>query len=348
MLRLLAVALALSFAGAAGAQGLTVFHDPTNTGTQPTGPGAIAINAGTTPINLYYTAGPNDPVLGQECTGGTGQEVCGLDFLILATGGVTIVPGSFVPGTNLPNHNWVVNDTSTAQIAGNGGNAITGAGNNGADKVGTFLVLASGPGTLDLTGKNWVNSSLALLNTTPTVLAIAGAADFDGDGTADASDSCPTLANTVDADADGVNDACDTCVGLANAVFGGSMTNRTRVSGQLDDDGDGLGNRCDFNYNNAGLTIDSTDFNHAKASFGKGVSLSTCGLAPANNQRCGEFDHSGGGLSIDATDFNLAKAAFGKAAGQPKCAACTPPFSNTLAVGATVGRVVCEGVACTY
>jgi hypothetical protein len=329
----------------AGAQALNLFHDPTNTGNDPGSPGTIVIGGPTTAINLFYTGGTLAPTVGQECIGGTGHEICGVDWLIVATGGVSIVTGSFVADGD-----WVVNDTSTTQIAGNGGNPLTGFLQ---DKIGTFLVTASAPGTLELTGKNYVNSSLQLVSyppSPPKVLAAAGGADFDGDGTADATDSCDTIANTVDADGDGVNDACDTCLGRTNAIFGGSTTNRTRVSGQLDDDGDGRGNQCDFNYDNTGPVILSTDFNQMKPSVGKLMTASNCGLAPTNNQRCGEFDHDGVGPAVSSADFNLAKGAIGKteATTYPKCAACNPPFSNTLAIGATLGRPICEGPACVY
>ena len=42
------------------------------------------------------------------------------------------------------------------------------------------------------------------------------------------------------------------------------------------------------------------------------MTQSNCGLAPTNNQRCGEFDHNGAGAVVDSTDFNLAKAAVSK------------------------------------
>ncbi len=59
--------------------------------------------------------------------------------------------------------------------------------------------------------------------------------DTDGDGIADGSDNCPTVANEyqTDGDEDGVGDVCDNCPVTAN-------------SGQLDSDQDGSGDACPF------------------------------------------------------------------------------------------------------
>ena len=58
--------------------------------------------------------------------------------------------------------------------------------------------------------------------------------DTDGDGVADASDNCPSVANPdqADGDADGVGELCDNCPGVANP-------------GQEDTDGDDAGDACD-------------------------------------------------------------------------------------------------------
>jgi hypothetical protein len=59
-------------------------------------------------------------------------------------------------------------------------------------------------------------------------------ADADSDGTGDACDNCPDLANAdqADADSDGTGDACDNCPDMANAD-------------QADTDSDGTGDACD-------------------------------------------------------------------------------------------------------
>jgi hypothetical protein len=182
------------------------------------------------------------------------------------------------------------------------------------------------------------------------------APDFDGDTIPDATDSCETIANTGDTDMDGVDNACDTCTGIANPPVAGNPTaNRSFISHQRDDDVDGRGNRCDFNYDNSGATIVAGDFNNMKASVGKLMTLSTCGLAPANNQRCGEFDHNDAGATVTADDFNLTKTAVGKLenTAYPKCAACTvgTGWSNVIGPGARAGRPVCQSAvagACVY
>ncbi len=198
--------------------------------------------------------------------------------------------------------------------------------------------------------------------------------DIDGDGLRDAYDTCPTVPNPVaaDADGDGVDDVCDTCgrqpdfnndvLQLGpNPAFGGSMTNRTTVSGQLDDDADGIGNHCDFDYNNQGAVITATDFNDMKFSLLPSPGLMTqsnCGGTAAeggsgDTQRCGEFDHDGAGAVVGVVDFNKAKAAVAglilvpqetMACGDP----CKAPFSGPIGSGNEVlGKaIMCEGVAC--
>jgi hypothetical protein len=179
--------------------------------------------------------------------------------------------------------------------------------------------------------------------------------NFDGDANGDACDRCETIADAgVDSDGDSVDDACDTCTSLANAPLAGSpAANRTYVSHQRDDDADGRGNRCDFDYDQAGAVVVSADFNHMKASVGELVSTSGCGTA--NDQRCGEFDHDGAGLAIASTDFNLTKAAVGKVISSafPKCAACTQGtgWSGVLGPEARLGRPICQSAiagACVY
>lgn len=195
--------------------------------------------------------------------------------------------------------------------------------------------------------------------------------DFDVDGLTDLVDGCPTVAGNTgtDSDGDGVDDACDTCrrndnfnneenldLGPNPALTGGLPANRTAVSGQIDDDGDGIGDQCDFDYDNAGAVITATDFNHMKASVGKLVTASTCGLDAA--QRCGEFDHDGLGAVVSATDFNKTKQAVGGViVGPPNntawdkmsCGeACTPPLSAPIGgpIQPTLGKAICQGVAC--
>jgi len=62
----------------------------------------------------------------------------------------------------------------------------------------------------------------------------AGAQDSDGDGIADGSDNCPTVANPAqhDHDGDGRGDPCDLCPHIAEST-------------DTDTDGDGVGDACD-------------------------------------------------------------------------------------------------------
>ncbi len=198
-----------------------------------------------------------------------------------------------------------------------------------------------------------------------------GQANFDGDMNGDACDACETIADAAsDLDGDGVHDACDTCTTLPNPPLGGSPApNRSFISHQRDDDADGRGNRCDFDYNNVGIVLTSSDFNDMKFSLLPSPGLmtaSSCGAtvgAPPGeggsgaNQRCGEFDHDGSGAVVTAADFNLSKAAV--AAGGvinpnfPKCSQCTQGtgWSNVLGPGARVGRPICQSAvagACVY
>jgi hypothetical protein len=353
MLRTFALLLLASvLAGPASAQ-LVIYRGAPDCNTNA-GQGSILIGGGQTPFLVCFDdPGGGTPAQGQECTGGTADEVCGVDVEIRTTGAVVI--NSFVPVGD-----WVFGLTpavNSTLLKANGGNPLT--GNAVPTAIGTITVTATGPGTLEVTGKNWVDSTLTLQTVAPVILAqTSGVADFDMDGLGDANDACPTIANAgADADTDAVDNACDTCTSLANAAIagGGVPANRTLVSRQYDDDADGRGNACDFDYNNLGATITATDFNDMKASVGKLMTGSNCGQTVAlggsgSTQRCGEFDHDGAGATVTATDFNLTKAAVGKVLGA-KCAACNPPFSPPLSGAPVAGRPICEsGVsgACPY
>ena len=75
-----------------------------------------------------------------------------------------------------------------------------------------------------------------------------GGADTDGDGVADGSDNCPSIANANQADADGDGDGnvCDNCVNVANA-------------NQADGDGDAVGDVCDTRPSASNANQSDTD-----------------------------------------------------------------------------------------
>ncbi len=351
MLRSLALAAALILLADAAAAQLIVYRGSGSCAANST-PGTIPIGGSTSVLVCFDDPGGGAPTAGQECVGGTADEVCGVDVEIRTTGSVTMT--GFTPSGD-----WVYNLTPTL-LKANGGNPLT--GDAAPTAIGTINVSATGAGTLEVTGKHWVDSTLALQTVAPVVLASAAiSADFDGDGLANEADACATIVNSgTDSDGDGVDDVCDTCTSTPNAPVGGAVpTNRTLVSRQYDDDADGRGNACDFDYNNSGLTVTTTDFNDAKGSQGKSLTAVNCGAAApggsGNTQRCYEFDHVPGGLTVTVDDFNAAKAAQGKSMSlYPKCAACLSPFSRPAdgSLGAPLaGKPVCEAAgtgSCPY
>ena len=77
----------------------------------------------------------------------------------------------------------------------------------------------------------------------------------------------------------------------------------TFVSGQREDDGDGIGNMCDFKYGTGGLLIAPLDVSHMRASVFSLLSLNTCGLSSAAN--CAQFDHDEAGALVAPQDVSL-------------------------------------------
>ena len=181
--------------------------------------------------------------------------------------------------------------------------------------------------------------------------------DFDGDGSPDTFDNCPTVSNISqsDFDADSVGDACDTCATLANPPFGGVVgPTMTLVSGQREDDGDGIGNKCDFKYGTLGALVSPIDVSHMRSSVFTLLSLNTCGLSGTAN--CAQFDHDELGALVAPGDVSLLRSAVFTPNG-PSCSdaacvppascGCTPPFGGPLGSGTEIlGKAGCVGPAC--
>jgi hypothetical protein len=161
------------------------------------------------------------------------------------------------------------------------------------------------------------------------------AEDADGDGLVGAGDLCPTVADPAqtDGDADGVGDACDSCPAVPNPrPPAPAPAWMTLTGGQRDANANGRGDACDFDHDDAGMTVTAADFNEMKASIGRLVSSSSCGVA--GTLACQRFDHDERGLVISAPDFNLTKAVVGSLP-PPTCAACGNFY-----------LLPCEGPAC--
>ena len=160
-------------------------------------------------------------------------------------------------------------------------------------------------------------------------------ADADGDGIADASDNCPTVANPSqsDADGDGVGDACDNCVNVSNPrVPGGTpaflIANpwATLSGDQRDDDHDGYGNVCDARFNTPpDQSVNAGDTAQLKASANHDRRNDDCGTS--GTKPCSIFDlnfsqNTDGVDRINAADDARFKLLTNQPPG-PKCPVCT-------------------------
>ena len=163
--------------------------------------------------------------------------------------------------------------------------------------------------------------------------------DLDGDGIPNRADSCPTLADVGDLDSDNVDDACDTCIGLPNPVVTNLQDWMTTTSGQRDDDGDGIGNACDFKYGTTGTLIAPLDVSHMRSSVFNQVPQNICGLSALAN--CAQFDHDEAGLLVSPLDVSRLRNRVFTTNG-PACIACAPPYSGVHACDYVLGQPVCR------
>jgi hypothetical protein len=175
------------------------------------------------------------------------------------------------------------------------------------------------------------------------------APDADGDGVPDSTDNCPSVANPGQEDGagglevtiagafspDGVGDACDNCVRVNNPrqAAGYLTTNpwRTLTGGQIDDDHDGYGNRCDGKF--VGLpsqNVGGLDLGQFRTSNGEDRRFDTCGTA-GGTRPCAiyDLDEAAIGNFIGGLDLGRLRQVSGTTPG-PRCAACTGTGSVPL------------------
>jgi hypothetical protein len=136
--------------------------------------------------------------------------------------------------------------------------------------------------------------------------------NVDGDDKTDDIDNCPTVpngskeasipgvGNQTNFDGDALGDACDNCVLVANEPIGTPPPGRTTTGGQLDDDADGYGNRCDGDFSQSGTTVGGIDTPFYTNAIGKNVSDTDC--LPASSPACDKYDISGTGTTIGGVD----------------------------------------------
>ena len=334
---LIATLLLLAPAGVLHAA-VTVFQDPTNTGTPGAPAASINVGGPSVSLNLFYQTGVTASGGSTACLSGTGDEVCGWDVYV-STSSPSVVLQSFTPDAGAGSD--VVAAITGNVLRANGGNPIS--GELGVHRIGTLVVSASSNGSVTVSGNLYVTASLAAASvpTGATLATAAGGVDTDGDGIPDASDNCPTVVNTDQADGDGdaVGDLCDNCTTLANPRPVGCFTSATcgqwatLTGGQRDDDHDGYGNRCDGKFVGTGL-VGSLDLTQFRASNNKSRTLDTCGTSGA--RPCAIFDLNEADALIGAPDLTVFRSLNNKLPG-PKCAAC--PLACTNGTAGTCGAV---------
>jgi hypothetical protein len=334
--------LAVFLPVAAARASVTVFQDPTNTGTPGAPPVNVTAGGPTVSLNLFYQAGTNASAPSTVCLSGSGDEVCGWDIYV-ATSSSAVVLQSFTPDTGTGSD--IVANISGNVLRANGGNPIT--GETGVHRIGTLVVSATAAGSVTVSGNLYVTAALAAASVTTgntLATATAGGPDQDGDGIPDATDNCPTVANPTqtDTDGDGVGDACDNCVNVANPrvtpdipTFLSANPWATLTGGQRDDDHDGYGNKCDAKFpDTTGTLVGASDLGQFRASNGKSRTGDTCGTA--GTHPCAIYDLDETGTVINSGDLGVFRSLNGKAPG-PKCPTC--PLTCSAGTAGTCGAI---------
>lgn len=221
----------------AGAAQAVLFHSPGDDGVSASIP-LLPTDGSTVQLFLWLESGSIPSLPNEVCSGaGAGQEVCGWDAQISATGGVTLT--GFVTTGDV-----VHNLSFGTMFRANGGNFDSPPA--APERIGLLSVEATGPGTVEVDGNIFVTSQLDRGNILAGLLATTNAsnADEDGDGIANANDNCTLVPNSDqrDTNGDGYGNVCDADLdnnGIVNAIDLGLFKSVFFSAGDLDADFNG-------------------------------------------------------------------------------------------------------------
>jgi hypothetical protein len=213
MFRIFAAVFSLALLyGPSPARGFQVFQDPSCTPPGTTAALPTDANSVVLTLCIHQDGQLSDPNL--ACSGAGGDEFCGWDLKIEATGGARLEEFTKEPSEDIVFHL----DPNTGDVLrANGGDPIL--GQVGAVPLGTLRVSASSsPGTVDVTanpgdrGNVYVTSALTAEPIPFARLAEAvGCVDEDDDLICDPVDACPGGQNTLplcDTNGDNIPDDC--------------------------------------------------------------------------------------------------------------------------------------------